>query len=59
MRLISKETTVNNKTYDPEVIVTLAISLQQMQDGRAYFNMDDYAKLIGTRVLDYIYDGEK
>lgn len=54
MKLISKELKINIDTFQPEMVVTVAIPLEIMQDSLAFNGEDELAKEVGQAFLNVL-----
>lgn len=49
MRLISCERIVNIDTFEPELVLTLAVGIETIFDNNAFFDPDEAAKIMGEQ----------
>ena len=52
MRLINKEVKVNTDSFQPEMVVTVAIPIEIMQDSLAFNGEEQLAKEVGQAFLN-------
>ena len=51
MRLISCERIVNIDTFEPELVLTLAVGIETIFDNNAFFDPDESAKIMGEKFI--------
>ena len=58
MKLISKEMKINTDTFEPEMVVTIAVPIEVMMDAQNFVAENEFFKIIGKEFIQAISDSE-
>jgi hypothetical protein len=54
MKLISKEMKINTDTFQPEMIVTIAVPIEAMMDAQRFVGENEFFQIIGKEFCESI-----